>query len=99
MLPEHHRNDIAQFCAPDGQHGIAIKGGLEFIVHKAQAQCHLFIHKPNKQKEPASRVLLLSDITNAFDEISRDARRLLLRATPELKDVVPHFDQTRKEPN
>jgi hypothetical protein len=98
-LLEHHRNDIAQLCAPDGQYGIAIKGGLEFIVHKAQAQCHLFIDKPNKQKEPASRVLLLSDITNMFDEISRDPCRLLLLATPELKDMVPHFDQTCKEPN
>jgi hypothetical protein len=99
-LPEHHRNDIAQLCAHDGQCGIAIKGGLEFIVHKAQAQCHLFIDKPNKQKEPASRVpLLLLDITNMFNEISRDACRLLLLATPELKDVVPHFGQMHKEPN
>jgi hypothetical protein len=99
MLLEHHRNDIAQLHAPDGQHGIAIKGGLEFIVHKAQAQCHLFLDKPNKQKEPASRVPLLLDITNMFDEISRDACRLLLLATPELKDMVPCFDQTCKEPN
>jgi hypothetical protein len=98
-LLEHHRNDIAQLCAPDGQCGIAIKGGLEFIVHEAQAQCHLFVDKPNKQKEPASRVPLLSDITNMFNEISRDACRLLLLATPELKDVVPCFDQTHKEPN
>jgi hypothetical protein len=98
-LLEHHRNDIAELCAPDGQYGIAIKGGLEFIVHKAQAQCHLFIDKPNKQKEPASRVLLLLDITNMFNEISRDACRLLLLATPELKDMVPCFDQMHKEPN
>jgi hypothetical protein len=98
-LLEHHRNDIAQFCAPDGQHGIATKGGLEFIVHKAQAQCLLFVDKPNKQKEPVSRVPLLLDITNMFNEISRDACRLLLLATPELKDIVPHFDQTCKEPN
>jgi septal ring-binding cell division protein DamX len=42
-LLEHHRNDIAELHAPDGQCNIAIKGGLEFIVHKAQAQCHLFI--------------------------------------------------------
>jgi hypothetical protein len=34
-----------------------------------------------------------------FNEISRDACRLLLLATPELKDMVPHFDQTHKEPN
>jgi hypothetical protein len=99
MSLEHHRNDIAQLHAPDGQSGIAIKGGLEFIVHKAQAQCHLFVNKPNKQKEPASCVLLLSDITNMFNEISRDACRLLSLATPELKDMVPCSDQTHKEPN
>jgi hypothetical protein len=98
-LLEHHRNDIAELYAPDGQCGIAIKGGLEFIVHKAQAQYHLFIDKPNKQKEPASRVLLLLDITNMFNEISRDACRLLLLARPELKDTVPYFDQMCKEPN
>jgi hypothetical protein len=97
-LLEHHRNDITQLCAPDGQHGIAIKGGLEF-VHKAQAKFHLFVDKPNKQKEPVSRVPPLSDITNMFNEFSRDACRLLLLATPELKNVVPCFDQTCKEPN
>jgi hypothetical protein len=90
---------MAQLHAPDGQHGIAIKGGLEFIVHKAQAQCHLFIDKPNKQKEPVSRVPLLLDITNMFNENSREACGLLLLATPELKDMVPHFDQMHKEPN
>jgi hypothetical protein len=98
-LLEHHRNDIAELHAPDGQHGIAIKGGLEFIVHKAQAQCHLFIDRPNKQKEPVSRVPLLLDVTNMFNEISRDACRLLSLATPELKDMAPCFDQTHKEPN
>jgi hypothetical protein len=56
-------------------------------------------NKKNPCQEPVSRVLLLLDITNMFNEISRDACRLLLLATPELKDMVPHFDQTCKEPN
>ena len=99
ILLQHHRDDIAQLYAPDGQYGIAVKGGLEFIVHKAQAQYHLFIDTPHKQKQPVSRVLLLLDITNMFNEISRDACRLLLSSTPELKDLVPYFDQIYKEPN
>jgi hypothetical protein len=99
ILLEHHRNDIARLYAPDGQYGIAVKGGLEFIVHKAQAQYHLFIDTPNQHKQPVSRVLLLLDITNMFNEISRDACRLLLSSTPELQDMVPYFDQICKEPN
>ena len=98
-LPEHHRDDTARLHAPDGQCGIAVKGGLEFIVHKARAQRHLLIDAPNKSAQPASRILLLLDLASAFNETSRDARRLLLSSTPKLQDMVPHFDQTRKEPN
>ena len=99
VLPEHHRDDTARLHAPDGQCGIAVKGGLEFIVHKARAQRHLLIDAPNKSAQPASRILLLLDLASAFNETSRDARRLLLSSTPKLQDMVPHFDQARKEPN
>ena len=99
ILLQHHRDDIAELCAPDGQYGIAIKGGLEFLVHKAQAQYHLFIDSPNQHMKPLLRALLLLDITNMFNELSRDACRLLLLSTPELHDLVPYFDQIYKEPN
>jgi hypothetical protein len=38
ILMAHFRNDISKINTPDGQYGIAVKGGLEFIIHKAQAQ-------------------------------------------------------------
>jgi hypothetical protein len=96
----HIKNDLSQFNAPDGQYGIAIKGGLEFIVHEAQAQHYVYRRTPpNNNGKPGKRVLLLLDISNMFKEISRDACRLQIFTNPKFKPILPYFDLLYSSPN
>ena len=99
ILLEQHRDDLAQINAPKGQYGIVVKRGLDFIIHKAQAQYHLFIDAPSTDMQPVKCVVLLHDITNMFNEISRDTCQLYLLSTLELQHMVPYIDQIFKEAN
>jgi hypothetical protein len=75
-----------------GQFGIAIQGGIDFLLHSAQAQVYQYIDRPMESKLPPHRALLLLDIVNMFNEVSRDAARSILSKQPHFQALLPYFD-------
>jgi hypothetical protein len=75
--------------------GIAIPGGLDFICHTTQAQLQLFMPTPQQSQ----RALLMLDITNMFNAVSRDACRHILQTNPALQPLLPFFDLLYSVPN
>jgi hypothetical protein len=50
--------------------GIAIPGGIDFLLHSVQAQLHQYIDRPVESNLSPHRALLLLDIVNMFNEVS-----------------------------
>eukprot|EP00797_Seminavis_robusta_P007318 Sro14_g010511.1 (364) ;mRNA; f:70576-71733 len=73
---------------------IAVKGGLDFMVDVARTQLHRFVSCPDP-----SRALLLLDIKNMFNEVSRVAVRDFLVESPEFSCLVPLYDLLYSTPN
>jgi hypothetical protein len=88
-------SSFAETLAPHGQLGISISGGLDFICHSTQAQLSTFM--PNLQQ--SSRALLLLDIVNMFNAVSRQACRFQLMQFPALQPLLPFFDLLYSNPN
>lgn len=80
-----HGPTIADFLVPHGQMGIAIPGGLDFIVHSTQAQIQTYI-------TTHQRALITLDIENMFNAISRQACRHTIIQEPTLQPLCPYFD-------
>jgi hypothetical protein len=76
---------IADFLVPHGQMGIAIPGGLEFIIHSTQAQLQTYVttHQP---------ALVTLDIENMFNAISRQACLSTLNQETTLQPLIPYFN-------
>jgi hypothetical protein len=75
-----------------GQFGIAIPGGIDFLLHSAQAQLYQYIDRPIMANKSPHRALLLLDIVNMFNEVSRNAARKILSTQPHFQALLPYFD-------
>ena len=89
-----HSETFARILLPQGQFGIAIKGGLQFIVDSIRTLIHRYISTLNP-----TRILLLLDIINMFNSISRKAARDELIKYPELHCLIPFVDLLYDQPN
>jgi hypothetical protein len=76
---------IADQLVPHGQFGIAIPGGLDFIVHSTQAQIQTYV-------TTHQRALVTLDIANMFNAISRQACRHTIALEQSLHPLLPYFD-------
>jgi hypothetical protein len=94
-LMTKYGSTFSETLAPHGQLGIAISGGLDFICHSTQAQLQTFMPSPNQ----SSRALVMLDIENMFNAISRQACRYQLTNHPILQELVPFFDLLYANPN
>jgi hypothetical protein len=83
---------FAALLIQQGQFGVAIPGGIDFLLHSAQAQLHQYIDRPVKAGESPHRALLLMDIVNMFKEVSRDAAQRALATQPHFQALLPYFD-------
>jgi hypothetical protein len=79
--------DAAQFLLPQGQQGIGIPSGLDFVIHSTMADLeqHLSINAP-------TWALLLLDIVNMFNTVSRKACHSVLVAHDKFSTLIPFFD-------
>jgi hypothetical protein len=80
-----HGSTIADYLVPHGQMGIAISGGLDFIVHSTQAQLQTYT-------ATHQRALVTLDIENMFNAISRQACKHTLQNEPLLTPLIPYFE-------
>jgi hypothetical protein len=78
-------NIIAEFLVPHGQLGIAVPGGLDFIVHSTQAQVQTYV-------ATHQQALLTLDIANMFNAISRQACRHTISHEQQLQPLLSYFD-------
>jgi hypothetical protein len=76
----------------EGQFGVAIPGGINFLLHTSQAQLFQYIDRPLEAGTCPHRALLLLDIVNMFNEVSRDSARKALEQTNHFHALLPYFD-------
>lgn len=81
------RDTFAQHFVPAGQYGVRLSGGIVFALHTTTLQIERYVEQPNP-----SRALLMLDITNMFNAVSRDACRHELTKHPSLQPLLPLFD-------
>jgi hypothetical protein len=87
-----YANRFSSFLLTEGQFGIAISGGIDFLLHSAQAQLHQYIDRPLASNQAPHRALLSLDITNMFNAVSRDAARAVLANNSQFHALLPYFD-------
>lgn len=94
-IMEVYSTAFATYLLPLGQFGIALQGGMQLAIDSARAQLHRYIDSP-----PApTRALLLLDLRNMFNCVSRQAiRDTLLDHTP-FNPLVPFVDLLYSQPN
>ena len=79
---------IQQLLVPLGQFGINLPGGIDFTIHTTLLEIEKYLpHHANSQ-----RALLLLDIHNMFNAVSRHAARHELMQHQYLCALVPFFD-------
>jgi hypothetical protein len=83
--------DFAKLLLPQGQVGIAIHGGIEFLIHSAQTQLDHYIRQPMASKALPQCALLLLDIVNMFNETSREHAKDVLLSKPQFHGLIPYF--------
>jgi hypothetical protein len=91
--------DFATFLLPQGQMGIAVHGGIDFLIHSAQTQLDHYIQQPLANGQHPHRALLLLDIENMFNETSREAAKEVLLSKPQFRSLLPYFDLMYGEAN
>ena len=92
-IMEAFSHNFATLLLPVGQFGIAIKGGLDYMLHTARSNISRFI-----DLLVPTRVLLLLDIRNMFNSVSRVAIRDVLQTYPDLQPILPFFDLLYGQP-
>jgi hypothetical protein len=92
LITSTYAPDFAQLLLPQGQVGIAVKGGIELLIHSAQIQLNQYIQQPIDNHQHPQRALLLLDIVNMFNETSRDCAKDVLLSHPEFHPLLPYFD-------
>ena len=81
-------NQIVQYLLPDGQFGIAVPGGTDFVIHLTQSLSNQFLSNPSN----STRVILLLDLVNMFNKVSRLACHDVLSTTTSLAPIICYFD-------
>jgi hypothetical protein len=64
-------NTFAEFLLPQGQFGMSMRSGLNFMAHTATCQFDSFITKPFSNHLPPDRASLLIDLVNCWNQVSR----------------------------
>lgn len=83
------RGIAAKTLAPN-QYGLGIRGGVDFIVNAMTVEVERHITSKQNVGEIPSRVLVVLDLVNMFDLISKEkAHQMLLELLPW---TVPLFD-------
>jgi hypothetical protein len=86
---------FATHLLPLGQFGIALQGGLQLLIDSARTQLHHHMISP----PTPTRALLLLDLTNMFNCVSRQALRDILQDNPQFEALLPFFDLLYADPN
>jgi hypothetical protein len=92
MVATLFADDFAALLLPNGQFGVAVSRGINFMFHLDTAQFDIFISKPLQTGKAPTHVLLLLDIINMFIQMSRDAACDALASKPALQSILPYFD-------
>jgi hypothetical protein len=80
--------------------GIAAHGGIEFLIHTAQAQLDHHAQQPLAKGHHPQRALLLLDIINIFNETSRACAQEALLSQPQFRSLLlPYFELMHGEAN
>jgi hypothetical protein len=75
-------NDAAEHLLPQGQFGVGMPSGLDFIIHSAMAD------RATLERSHPTRALVLLDI-NMFNAVSREACRSALEEHDEFRALLP----------
>jgi hypothetical protein len=79
--------------------GIAVHGGIEFLIHTAQAQLDHHMQQPLAKGHHPQRALLLPNIINMFNETSRACAQEVLLSQPQFRSLLPYFELMCGEAN
>jgi hypothetical protein len=79
--------DAAEFLLPQGQFGIGIPSGLDYIIHTTMADIERYLSLSSP-----TRALLMLDIINMFNAVSREACRSVLERNDKFRALLPFFD-------
>jgi hypothetical protein len=90
---------FAGLLLPEGQFGLTIRGGLDFLVHSANCQFETFITTPTANNLPPQRAAILIDLINCWNQMSRDAVRKKIESEPTLHGLLHYFDLMYEAPN
>jgi len=88
----HLSTDFAAHLLPGGQLGIGVHGGIDTIVHLCRAMLESYISRPLSANLPPSHVMLLLDLTNMFNSVSRESARATLAKHDVFQSLLPLFD-------
>ena len=104
----HLTEDIKPILLKGGQYGIQIPGGVDFVAQTTAMAVRRFIdrnqntnnnNQPIEQDpNPPSRALLLLDLTNMFNNVSRTEARKILLSDEATTPLVPLFDLLTNHP-
>jgi hypothetical protein len=85
-------SEFSKILITEGQFGVAVKGGIEYLIHTAQAQFDQYITQPSANGASPDRALIILDIVNMFNSVSRDAAREFLQEHQQFHCILPYFD-------
>jgi hypothetical protein len=74
---------------PDGQLGIAVKVGMDFIVHAAHCQFDTTLQTPIGKGATPSRAGLSTDLVNCWNSVLRKATTDSLKDDSLLTPILP----------
>jgi hypothetical protein len=78
---------------------MGVRGGLDYIIHTALAQYDTSIADRLSQSLPHSHACLLLDLTNCWNQVSREAALEELHSNPCLHILLPYFELMYQPPN
>lgn len=88
----HLSDDFAAHLLPGGQLGVGVHGGLDTIVQLSRAMLESYITRPLSAGLPPSHAMLLLDLTNMFNAVSRESARSALADHDTFRSLLPLFD-------
>ena len=91
IVTQQFRDIFASLLLPGGQFGMSIRGGLDYLYHMALTLFDDGIQQPISNQLPPSRVGLIIDFINCWNNASRDACLEQLHDHEELRPLIPYF--------